>query len=38
MTDLDTFNVLFDETAEANAVITSRRKYFVRFLLEVFDG
>ena len=38
MTDLDTFNVLFDETVEANAVVTSRRKYFVRFLLEVFDG
>ena len=38
MTDLDTFNVLLDETVEANAVITSRRKYFVRFLLEVFDG
>ena len=34
MTDLDTFNVLFDETVEANAVVTSRRKYFVRFLLE----
>lgn len=38
MTDLDTFNVLLDEAAEANEVITSRRKYFVRFLLEVFDG
>ena len=38
MIDLDTFNVLLDETAQANAVITSRRKYFVRFLLEVFDG
>ena len=38
MTDLDTFNVLLDEAVEANAVITSRRKYFVRFLLEVFDG
>ncbi|MDN7177594.1 hypothetical protein M0D69_06085 [Caballeronia sp. SEWSISQ10-4 2] len=38
MTDVDTFNVLFDETVEANAVVRSRRKYFVRFLLEVFDG
>jgi len=38
MTDLDTFNVLLDEAVEADAVITSRRKYFVRFLLEVFDG
>lgn len=38
MTGLDTFNVLLDEAVEANAVITSRRKYFVRFLLEVFDG
>ncbi|KQR79530.1 hypothetical protein ASG35_06415 [Burkholderia sp. Leaf177] len=38
MTDLDTFNVLLDETVEANTVVTSRRKYFVRFLLEVFDG
>jgi autotransporter strand-loop-strand O-heptosyltransferase len=38
MSDLDTFNVLLDETVEANTVITSVRKYFVRFLLEVFDG
>ncbi|WP_438395203.1 autotransporter strand-loop-strand O-heptosyltransferase [Caballeronia sp. DA-9] len=38
MTDLDTFNVLLDEAVEANTVVTSRRKYFVRFLLEVFDG
>jgi autotransporter strand-loop-strand O-heptosyltransferase len=38
MTDLDTRNVLLNETVEANAVITSVRKYFVRFLLEVFDG
>ncbi|CAN7171939.1 autotransporter strand-loop-strand O-heptosyltransferase [Caballeronia sp. LjRoot34] len=38
MTDLDTFNVLLDEVVEANAIITSRRKYFVRFLLQVFDG
>ncbi|HEV7832808.1 MAG TPA: autotransporter strand-loop-strand O-heptosyltransferase [Caballeronia sp.] len=38
MTDLDTFNVLLDEPVEANTVITSRRKYFVRFKLEVFDG
>jgi autotransporter strand-loop-strand O-heptosyltransferase len=38
MSDLDTFNVLLGERAEANAVIASVRKYFVRFLLEVFDG
>jgi autotransporter strand-loop-strand O-heptosyltransferase len=38
MTDLDTFNVLLDEAVEAHKVITSRRKYFVRFLLEVFDN
>ena len=37
MTDLDTFNVLLDEAVEANTVITSVRKYFVRFLLEVLD-
>lgn len=38
MTDVDTFNLLLDETVQANQIVTSRRKYFVRFLLEVFDG
>jgi autotransporter strand-loop-strand O-heptosyltransferase len=38
MSDLDTVNVLLDESVEANTVIASVRKYFVRFLLEVFDG
>ncbi|OTP75795.1 autotransporter strand-loop-strand O-heptosyltransferase [Caballeronia sordidicola] len=38
MIDLDTFNVVLDEAVEANSIVTSRRKYFVRFLLEVFDG
>nr|WP_255631391.1 autotransporter strand-loop-strand O-heptosyltransferase [Caballeronia sp. dw_19] len=38
MSDLDTFNVLMDETVEAHSVVASVRKYFVRFLLEVFDG
>ncbi len=41
MLDLDTFNQfnqLFDEPVEAHTVITSRRKYFVRFELQVFDG
>lgn len=38
MTDMDTFNVLMDTTVAAHEVVTSRRKYFVRFHLEVFDG
>ena len=38
MTDLDTFSQVFDEPVEANAVIASRRKYFVRFELQIFDG
>jgi autotransporter strand-loop-strand O-heptosyltransferase len=38
MTDLDTFNLVMDEIVEANTLVTSMRKYFVRFLLEVFDG
>jgi autotransporter strand-loop-strand O-heptosyltransferase len=38
MTDLDTHNVVFDETVEAGATVSSRRKYFVRMLLQVFDG
>ncbi len=38
MIDLDTHNVVFDEAVEAGAVISSRRKYFVRMLLQVFDG
>ncbi len=38
MFDSDTFNVLLNEQVEANVVIASMRKYYVRFLLEVFDG
>lgn len=38
MVDLDTFSQVFDEPVEANSTITSRRKYFVRFELQVFDG
>jgi autotransporter strand-loop-strand O-heptosyltransferase len=38
MVDADTFNVLLNEHVEANVVIASVRKYYVRFLLEVFDG
>lgn len=38
MVDLDTFNQVFDERVEANSIVTSRRKYFVRFELQVFDG
>ncbi|HEY3598614.1 MAG TPA: autotransporter strand-loop-strand O-heptosyltransferase [Paraburkholderia sp.] len=38
MTDLDTHNDVFDETVEARAVISSRRKYFVRMRLRVCDG
>ena len=33
MVDLDTHSLLFDEPVEAGVVVTSRRKYFVRFLL-----
>ncbi|GAB2908682.1 autotransporter strand-loop-strand O-heptosyltransferase [Paraburkholderia jirisanensis] len=38
MTDLDTHNIVFDETVEAGVPVSSRRKYFVRMLLQVFDG
>jgi len=38
MVDTDTFTVLFNEHVDANAVIASIRKYYVRFLIEVFDG
>ncbi|SAK43128.1 glycosyltransferase [Caballeronia fortuita] len=38
MVDLDTFSLIFDEPVEANRVVASRRKYFVRFELQVFDG
>lgn len=38
MHDLDTANVLFDAALGAGEIAASRRKYYVRFLLEVFDG
>ena len=38
MIDLDTHSLLFDEPVEAGVVVTSRRKYFVRFQLVVLDG
>jgi autotransporter strand-loop-strand O-heptosyltransferase len=38
MLDLDTHNVVFDEAVRAGETVTSRRKYFVRTLLQVFDG
>ncbi len=38
MIDLDTHSLLFDEPVEAGIVVTSRRKYFVRFQLVVLDG
>jgi len=38
MVDLDTHSLLFDEPVEAGVVVTSRRKYFVRFQLDVLDG
>jgi autotransporter strand-loop-strand O-heptosyltransferase len=38
MTDFDTHNVIFDDVAEAGVIVASRRKYFVRFMLQVFDG
>jgi hypothetical protein len=38
MVDLDTFSLVFDEAVEADSIVTSRRKYFVRFELQVFDG
>ncbi|WP_321885218.1 autotransporter strand-loop-strand O-heptosyltransferase [Paraburkholderia bannensis] len=38
MHDLDTHNLVFDATLAQGEIAASRRKYFVRFLLEVFDG
>lgn len=38
MHDLDTHNLVFDAPVAAGEIAASRRKYFVRFLLEVFDG
>ncbi|RFU48988.1 autotransporter strand-loop-strand O-heptosyltransferase [Paraburkholderia sp. DHOC27] len=38
MLDLDTHNIIFDEVLEAGEIAASRRKYFVRFMLEVHDG
>jgi autotransporter strand-loop-strand O-heptosyltransferase len=38
MTDIDTHNVVFDETVKAGETVASRRKYFVRTRLQVFDG
>ncbi|CAB3766536.1 autotransporter strand-loop-strand O-heptosyltransferase [Paraburkholderia humisilvae] len=38
MVDIDTHNVVFDEMVEAGATVASRRKYFVRTRLQVFDG
>ncbi|WP_322041918.1 autotransporter strand-loop-strand O-heptosyltransferase [Paraburkholderia sp. J67] len=38
MHDLDTQNLVFDAPLVPGEVAASRRKYFVRFLLEVFDG
>jgi autotransporter strand-loop-strand O-heptosyltransferase len=38
MVDLDTHNTVLDEVLEAGVIVASRRKYFVRFMLCVFDG
>jgi autotransporter strand-loop-strand O-heptosyltransferase len=38
MIDLDSHALVFDEPVEANTVVTSRRKYYVRWGVEVFDG
>jgi autotransporter strand-loop-strand O-heptosyltransferase len=38
MIDLDTHNTVFDEVLDAGEIAASRRKYFVRFMLQVFDG
>ncbi|WP_063750843.1 autotransporter strand-loop-strand O-heptosyltransferase [Paraburkholderia nodosa] len=38
MFDIDTGNQVFDDTLLAGEVAASRRKYFVRFWVEVFDG
>jgi autotransporter strand-loop-strand O-heptosyltransferase len=38
MIDLDSQTLVFDEAVERNTTVTSRRKYFVRWGIEVFDG
>src|ERR1700677_294910 len=38
MIDPDTHNTVFDEVVEAAEIVASRRKYFVHFMLQVFDG
>jgi autotransporter strand-loop-strand O-heptosyltransferase len=38
MIDVDSNSRTFDEPVEANAPVTSRRKYFCRYRIEVFDG
>ncbi|RQH06553.1 autotransporter strand-loop-strand O-heptosyltransferase [Paraburkholderia dinghuensis] len=38
MRDLDTNNVISLDTFEAGEIASSRRKYFVRFQFDVFDG
>lgn len=38
MYDLDTQNLVFDAVPAAGEIAASRRKYFVRFRLEVLDG
>jgi autotransporter strand-loop-strand O-heptosyltransferase len=38
MVDLDTNSLTFDEPIEADTVVASRRKYFVRFELQIYDG
>lgn len=38
MYDLDTQNLVFDAVPAAREIAASRRKYFVRFRLEVLDG
>jgi autotransporter strand-loop-strand O-heptosyltransferase len=38
MRDLDTNNVILHDTLEAGEIAASRRKYFVRFQFDVFDG
>jgi autotransporter strand-loop-strand O-heptosyltransferase len=38
MIDLNTHNTVFDEVVEAAEIVASRRKYFVHFMLQVFDG
>ncbi|WP_293034489.1 autotransporter strand-loop-strand O-heptosyltransferase [Paraburkholderia sp.] len=38
MRDLDTNSIVYDETLGAGEIAASRRKYFVRFQFDVFDG